>query len=170
MIKADTWMLIQLVVDVLLFFIIAIYIMRDRKEDDEVEEPETIPELDISTDAIIEQGPDVPQVETLMEELSALVVRAEKAADRIEKASKASPDNTKIPNRKNLAINLVDNTLEAKIEKQSTPQADKGADSDGNYAYTEAARLIWDGLSDDEIVQLVGLPAHEVKLIRNMAE
>ncbi len=138
------WILFQLLVDIALFAIVIVYIIREsgsRRGRRGVEnEMETL-------DAENSEGRvDTEQLESLMDELAKLIIRAEKAADRIEKGIQAG---------------LAD--------AEPKPARGKTAMSVSDDAYSKAARLIKKGLLDEEIGRRVGLPAHEISLIRNMA-
>ena len=74
-------------------------------------------------------------------------MRAEKAAQRIENG--LSP--------------------ETETSRLADPLKTKTQAGPGKDAYAKAAKLIKKGLNDDEIGKMVGLPTHEISLIRNMA-
>ncbi len=135
------WILFQLLVDIALFAIVIVYIIRESGSRRGVEnEMET---LDAENS---ERRVDAKQLESLMDELARLVIRAEKAAVRIEKGIQGSP-----------------------ADAEPKPAREKTAMSVSGDAYSKAARLIKKGLLDEEIGRRVGLPAHEISLIRNMA-
>ncbi len=135
----DSWVLFQLAVDIALFAIVIVYILKDSSPSGAAQNP---------GDATSgEERVDVEQLESLMDELARLVMRAEKAAQRIESGLSPETETSK---------------PSGSVKKQ--PQVNLGQE-----AYAKAAKLIKKGLNDDEISKMVGLPTHEVSLIRNMA-
>lgn len=135
----NSWILFQLVVDIALFALVMLYIIRERTVE-RAPKPESPPE-----------PPDTAQLEELMDELARLVMRAEKAADRLDRAMPGAPE----------AKTASPAATPAPPKKQ--PAAKSGD------PYADAARLIKKGLPDEEIGRIVGLPPHEISLIRNMA-
>jgi len=135
----DSWTLFQLAVDIVLFAIVIVYILKDNSPSIAAQNPE---DTINSKDRV-----DVEQLESLMDELAKLVMRAEKAAQRIENGLKQ----------------------ETGTLKSSAPPNKRTEEKPGHDAYENAAKLIKKGFSDDEIGKRVGLPAHEISLIRNMS-
>ncbi|VAX20631.1 hypothetical protein MNBD_NITROSPINAE04-2552 [hydrothermal vent metagenome] len=135
----DSWTLFQLAVDIVLFAIVIVYILKDNSPSITAQNPEDT--------ANSENRVDAEQLESLMDELARLVMRAEKAAQRIENGLKQETETLK---------------SSAALNKQAQGKP-------GHDAYENAARLIKKGFSDDEIGKRVGLPASEISLIRNMA-
>jgi len=148
------WILFQLLIDIALFAVVILYIVRESRAP-----------LDEEPAAAVERENINPeQIESLLDELARLVVRAEKAADRIEKglatAGLAEPPKTPV----NPASPPGRPAASGKAPGGRT--AATGSEDD---VYVQAARLIKKGLPDEEISRIVGLPAHEVSLIREMA-
>jgi len=135
----DSWVLFQLAVDIALFAIVIVYILKDNSPSTTAQDP-----VDAENS---EERVDVEQLETLMDELARLVMRAEKAAQRIENGLSQQTGDI----------------------KPSEPVKNQARAKPGRDAYENAAKLIKKGLNDDEIGKMVGLPAHEISLIRNMA-
>jgi len=135
----DSWTLFQLAVDIALFAIVIAYILKDNSPS----KTEQTPGDTVNS----EDRVDLEQLESLMDELAKLVMRAEKVAQRIENGLKQEAGTLK---------------SSAALDKQTQGKP-------GHNAYENAAKLIKKGLSDDEIGRRVGLPAHEISLIRNMA-
>lgn len=135
----DSWVLFQLAVDIALFAIVIVYILRDNQPSRTAQNP--------GAAGNNEERVDVEQLESLMDELAKLVMRAEKAAKRIENGLSPETETSK---------------PSGSVKKR--PQVNPGQD-----AYANAAKLIKKGLNDDEIGKMVGLPIHEISLIRNMA-
>lgn len=133
----NNWILFQLIVDIALFAIIIFYIIKENR-------PET-PSRETGGPQVDQV--DIKQLESLMDELAKLVMRAERVSERMEKGINQDP--TKDNSYKN---------------RKKTPAPDSGGD-----AYANAAKLIKKGLTDDEIGKRLGLPSHEVSLIRNIA-
>lgn len=153
------WIVFQLLVDVALFAIIVVYLIRSGHQhkieiDDLVsQQPEGEPQVD----------PD--QIEKLLDELARLVMRAEKVAVRIEKG-----------------VEVAQGTEESKAspaKAETNPPDEKPASSKpgakapsknplDEEQYRKAAKLIKKGMTDDDIGKIVGLPSHEISLIRRM--
>lgn len=143
----DGWIVFQLAVDAALFAIVIYYVIREGKA--RARERAQINAAKLTRN-------DIEQLETLMDELARLVLRAEKIAGRIENSAvrKADADTSAQPQRKPRPM------------AQSAPPKISKSEKD---TYEQAAALIRKGLADDEIGRKVGLPAHEVSLIRRMA-
>ena len=105
------------------------------------------------------------EMEVLTEELAKLVARAEKAADRIEKGITTASLET--PSSAVKATPKPESVKVAPKPVASTALPDSGSVLDDD-TYLKAARLIKKGLSDEEVGRKVGLPPHEVKLVRKM--
>ncbi|MBI5816428.1 MAG: hypothetical protein HZB29_12550 [Nitrospinae bacterium] len=153
----NDWFLFQLVVDAALFAIIIIYVLREGKNRAAAQTLET-PEPVIS-------GPDPEQINALMDELAKLVMRAEKVADRIERAVNKSNENgaTQSERRKSAPAAPAATIAMEQTQPAGSPELLT------EEPYVKAAKLIKKGLADDEIGRKVGLPPHEVSLIRRMA-
>ncbi|MBI4666778.1 MAG: hypothetical protein HY751_10265 [Nitrospinae bacterium] len=149
--------LIQLAVDVLLFAIVIIYVIRDGKSKAMQEHDELIRQIENQTPP---SQADVEAINTLMNELARLVMRAEKVADRLEKGATNAMTAEPAPARAGQGAKP------APIPPAPVNPPQSMLDED---TYTKAAKLIKKGLPDDEIGKKVGLPPHEVSLIRKMA-
>lgn len=136
----NSWILFQLVVDIALFALVMLYVIRERAVESAPQPENPRPE-----------PPDTAQLEELMDELARLVMRAEKAADRLDRAMPAEQEGMAAP----------------KAPAPPQPKKQPAAKSDDPYA--DAAKLIKKGLPDEEVGRIVGLPPHEISLIRNMA-
>ncbi len=172
MLDTDAWILIQIIVDIILFSILALYILRSWKEDEiveEEEEPPPAPPVNPTNNGS-KEAMDVTKLESMLVEFSVLLAHAEEAAERIENASKFASDTVHDEAGKTQPITNINYVLENKIKRQASAAIGKNGAKDGKYAYTDAAKLIWAGMKDEEIARIVGLPIIEVKLIRNMAE
>ncbi len=143
-------MFFQLLVDVALFALVVFYIVRESKTPD----LENFGDDDQKTHEQV----DIHQLESLMDELAKLVIRAEKVAERIEKASSATNAATGGDKRKAAP------TSQPPSGRKSAVGPDPGSE-----LYEKAVRLIKKGLPDEEISGKIGLPAHEISLIRNLA-
>jgi len=145
----SNWVFFQLVVDIALFALVVFYIMREGETSDLEESGDDGQRTD--------EKVDTHQLESLMDELARLVIRAEKVAERIEKASGAT--------------NPADSGAGRKpAEPSQPPGGESGVGPDpGSESYERAVRLIKKGLPDEEISGKIGLPAHEISLIRNLA-
>lgn len=141
----NNWLIFQLAIDAALLTVVALLALREGKPGANTENPPPPA-----------PGLNLVEIEALIEELAKLVARAERAADRIEKGiasvgleppsapvkAPPKPDTLNVP-----------------------PDAGSVLDDD---TYLKAARLIRKGMTDEEIGRKVGLPPHEVKLIRKM--
>lgn len=140
----DNWLIFQLAVDVALLAVVVLLALRDGK-----------PRTDMENRPPPAPGLNPVEIEVLIEELGKLVARAERAADRMEKgiasAGDGAPAATNAPFKPDTRGDL----------------PDSGAVLD-DETYLKAARLIKKGLPDEEIGRKVGLPPHEVSLIRKM--
>lgn len=135
----NSWVLFQLAVDIALFAIVIVYILKGNQPSGAAQNR--------GDGSGGEERVDLEHLESLMDELARLVMRAEKAAQRIEEG---------------LGTKTETSTPAAPLETKTQP-------GPGQDAYAKAAKLIKKGLGDDEIGKIVGLPAHEISLIRNMA-
>jgi hypothetical protein len=138
----DSWVLFQLAVDIALFAIVIVYILKDNQSSGAAAKQNQGGDSANGEDQV-----DLEQLETLMDELARLVMRAEKAAQRIESGLGA----------------------ESQLSEPTPPAKPKPQVNPANDAYKKATKLIKKGLGDDEISKMVGLPIHEISLIRNMA-
>lgn len=151
------WIVFQLVVDVALFAIIALYILRENRS--KAGQPQTKLAPGMSKE-------DMAQLESLLDELAKLVMRAEKVAVQIVKSVEAAekalinPGSVQKPETKN-AQNETPSTADIKEETETEI-------SGNDERYAKATKLIKKGLPDDKIGAMVGLPSHEVRLIRQM--
>ncbi len=147
----NNWLIFQLAIDVALLLAVVLLAFRDGK-----------PAADIRN-----QRPDSPmpppvaglnpvEIEALIEELAKLVARAERVADRLEKG---------------IAATGAGATASA-TKTTSKPETWSGLPDSGSVLgdepYVKAARLIRKGMADEEVGRKVGLPPHEVSLIRKM--
>ena len=101
-------------------------------------------------------GVNLVEVEVLIEELGKLVARAENAADRIEKGIAST----------GYAPPAAAANAPPKPGTRGVPP-DSGSALD-DEPYVKASRLIKKGMTDEEVGRKVGLPPHEVTLIRKM--
>jgi len=140
----NSWILFQLAVDIILFAIVILYIIRDSRTSQQPGDGEaSVPPV------------DTEQLESLMDELARLVMRAEKVADRIEKGAIPAADKEGRP---------------VKETAQGVPGGGEKEDGKpGREPYERASALIKKGFPDDKISRMVGLPESEISLIRNMA-
>ena len=146
----NNWLIIQLAIDAALLLAIVLLALRDGKPAPEMENqrPDTPPPPSAGVNPV--------EIEALIEELSKLVARAERAADRLEKGitatgSGAPATATKTPSKPETRSGLPDSGSVL-----------------GDEPYVKAARLIRKGMADEEVGRKVGLPSHEVSLIRKM--
>lgn len=138
----DGWTIFQALVDIALLLLVAGLLTRERKSAKTGASSAPPP-----ASAGLSKA-EMAQLESLMDELARLVVRAEKVADRIEKSSAAAS-----PRRKD--------------ENAARPEeAGESPDPDGQRA--KASALIRKGLPDEEVSRMAGVPVHEVRLIRRM--
>lgn len=148
----DNWLIFQLAVDAALLAVVVLLALRDAKPRAEMETGQPpAPERASVT------GPNLVEIEVLIEELGKLVLRAENAADRIEKGIALTGDMAPVGGAVKASV---------KPDTRGIPPG-LGAVLDDD-TYLKAARLIKKGLPDDEIGRKVGLPPHEVSLIRKM--
>ncbi len=143
----------QLGVDLLLFGMIALLLIRDRTapEPDDEERPPVEPPPPVDTAAL----------EALLDDMARMVNRAEKVAVRLETAGKeAARMRQEMENRPRPAP-----TPPPQTKAKPTPAPKEEYDES---VYQAAVKLIKKGHSDDAIGQKVGLPPHEVGLIRRM--
>jgi len=158
----NDWLLFQFAIDVTLFAIVILFIVRDGKsraqrEAEPVQTKETAPMV-----------VDTEQINALMDELAKLVMRAEKVADRIERAVRNNPPVAdEKPVRPKQPPPVSPKLPPVKELEQTSAEITTAILDEEPYA--KAAKLIKKGLADDEIGRRVGLPPHEVKLIRQMA-
>lgn len=141
----NNWFIFQLALDAVLLIAVALLALREGKPDTE-NPPPPAPPLNLV------------EIEVLAEELAKLVARAERAADRIEKGISATglePPSSAVENK----------TIQKPDTLNVSPDSGSVLDDD---TYLKAARLIKKGLPDEEVGRKVGLPPHEVKLIRKM--
>jgi hypothetical protein len=148
----DNWLIFQLAVDAALLAVVVLLALRDGKPQAEMGN-----DLHPAPERASVAGPNLLEIEVLIEELGKLVVRAEKAADRIEKGIASTGD-----------VVAVGGAIKASVKPDTRgvpPGSGAVLDDD---TYLKAARLIKKGLPDDDIGRKVGLPPHEVSLIRKM--
>jgi len=150
----DGWIIFQLLVDVALFAIVILLVIREgRVKVTEREQVEAEP-------AIAPQ--DMEHLESLMDELAKLVMRAERVASRIDKSLSA----------KKSVHDSVGRVPGPETEKSPSPRPARATEMSqtDRDVYSRAAALIKKGLPDEEVGRRVGLPPHEVGLIRRMAD
>lgn len=147
----NNWLIFQLAIDAALLVAIVLLALRDGKTAPDMENrrPDTVERVPMA-------GLNPVEIETLIEELAKLVARAERAADRLEKGITATGSG---------APDSVSKTP-SKPEPRSV-RPDSGSIL-GDEPYVKAARLIRKGMADEEVGRKVGLPSHEVGLIRKM--
>jgi hypothetical protein len=141
----NNWLIFQLALDAALLIVVVLLALREGK-----------PGADMENRPPPSAGPNLVEVEVLIEELAKLVARAERAADRIERG---------------IAATGVE-PLSAAVQAPPKPDIRKAPPDSGSVLgdepYVKAARLIKKGMSDEEVGHKVGLPPHEVNLIRKM--
>lgn len=141
----DNWLIFQLAVDAALLVTVVLLALRDGKPQAEMENrPSPV------------AGLNPAEIEVLIEELGKLVARAERAADRMEKGIASAGDVT--PDTATKATFRPDT-------RGAPPESGSVLDDE---QYVKAARLIKKGVADEEVGRKVGLPPHEVSLIRKM--
>ncbi|VAX20918.1 hypothetical protein MNBD_NITROSPINAE02-1469 [hydrothermal vent metagenome] len=153
------WIVFQLLVDVALFAIIVLYIMRSGQQH-KIEMEDL---LNRRNDPAPQVEPD--QMEKLLDELARLVVRAEKVAVRIEKGAGGATTSEDAKNNQ-AGGGKID---AGKKREHSKPAAKTSSTNQSNEKqYGKAAKLIKKGMTDEDIGRIVGLPEHEIGLIRRM--
>jgi len=141
----DNWLIFQLAVDAALLVVVALLALRDGK-----------PRTEIENRQPPAPGVNLMEVEVLIEELGKLVARAESAADRMEKGITST----------GYAPPAAAANAPPKPDTRSVPP-DSGSVLD-DEPYVKASRLIKKGMTNEEVGRKVGLPPHEVGLIRKM--
>ncbi len=154
------WIVFQLLVDVALFAIIVVYIMRSNQQNKtEIEDL-----VNRRNDPATQIEPE--EMDKLLDELARLVMRAEKVAVRIEKGvakGGAGPKEAKASAADGRTTPPKGKPVHGKPAASPSPknQLDE-------KQYGKAAKLIKKGLTDEDIGRIVELPTHEIALIRRM--
>lgn len=147
----NNWLIFQLAIDVALLLAVVLLALRDGKPVADIgnQRPDSAERPPVA-------GLNPVELEALIEELAKLVARAERVADRLEKGIAAT----------GAGVTAVATKAPSKPEPWSG-LPDSGSIL-GDEPYVKAARLIRKGMADEEVGRKVGLPPHEVSLIRKM--
>jgi hypothetical protein len=149
----DNWLIFQLAIDAALLAAIVLLVIRDGKAKGEIENWQSGSPLPPPS-----AGLNPVEIEVYIEELAKLVARAERVADRLGKGIAATGAAT---------TSTATQALTPSKPETGSGMPDSGSIL-GDEPYVKAARLIRKGLVDEEVGRKVGLPPHEVSLIRKM--
>lgn len=141
----NNWLIFQLALDAALLIVVVLLALREGK-----------PGAGMENRPPPSAGPNLVEVEVLIEELAKLVARAERVADRMEKGIVSA------------GVEPPSAVVQAPPKPGIRNAPPDSGSVLGDEPYVKAARLIKKGMTDEEVGRKVGLPPQEVNLIRKM--